>query len=89
RGICVSAPKDAHSLDADDDVKQEQGHILRSSIGSRGGIVIEVADDDNNSMVNGYVDVGSNDDDDEHDDHTDGDDIENIAESRKLSQNEK
>ncbi|KAF9141478.1 hypothetical protein BGX20_007404, partial [Mortierella sp. AD010] len=59
-----------------DDVNQEQGHLLRSSIGRRGGIVIENKDDEDDgstydrssSGFNGEV----NDDDGEDNDIDDG-----------------
>jgi len=89
RGICASAPEDAESLDVDDDVKHEQGHLLRSSIGYRGGIIVEDKDDENaddNSPSEVY------DDDDEYIDFDDGngdnatdDDVcENDTELKKL-----
>ncbi|KAF9536312.1 hypothetical protein EC957_011583 [Mortierella hygrophila] len=96
RGICASAPKDADSLDTDDDVKQEEGHILRSSIGCRGGIVIEVEDDDTDNTVSddgpSGFDGGPNGDDDEHDDDdgshdndaTDDEDCEDGTELKTL-----
>jgi hypothetical protein len=72
RGICASAPKDAQLFDTDDDVKQEQGHILRSSIGCRGGIVVEVEDNDDDSTVHdsgpSSFNDGPNGDSDEYDD---------------------
>jgi hypothetical protein len=96
RGICASAPKDADSLDTDDDVKQEEGHILRSSIGCRGGIVIEVEDDDTDNTVSddgpSGFDGGPNGDDDGHDDDdgshdndvTDDEDCEDGTELKTL-----
>ncbi|KAK3833162.1 MAG: hypothetical protein J3R72DRAFT_424944 [Linnemannia gamsii] len=81
------------------DVKQEQGHILRSSIGYRGGIVIEVEDDDDDSIVNDNnpsgFDGGPNGDNDEHDDFddshdddvTDDEDCEDDAELKTLPEN--
>lgn len=76
-GICASAPKDAQSLDIDDDVKQEQGYLLRSSIGFRGGIVIEDNDDESGSPANDNNSSEVNDDEDEHIDFDDsnGDDV--------------
>lgn len=83
RGICASAPEDAQSLDVDDDVKQEQGHLLRSSIGYRGGIIVEDKDDENDISANdnspsgcdGRVNEHNDFDDGSGDDATDDDDV--------------